>query len=397
MLRILYITTTDPRSRSYGGEQRTNLLWQALKKYGIVYTLVINDDLEEVFVDKEHPICFYASNKYERGWMNFCYRYIQKLTWIPFLPFTYKLNKEISAFFPGVSFDVLVARYITNYAKYHLWKIAPSVVDVDDHPLQKFDTSKYAILPIGIRSIGKKISRIQTYFAFKKMKGGWISNQEQLSICPPSFYYLPNLSIQPSAAYNSHESDRLYLLTIGLMEYFPNYHGVDYFLTTIWPDFHRKYPQIKYLIGGKKAPRDYAKRWNAIDGVEYVGFIEDLEKAYQHCIASVIPIDMGAGTCIRVLETMAYSRICLSTKFGVRGISEVDEKLPSGILLFQTASDFIGQFEKLLNEDWRQSAESEMSQYFLRHYSKTQFMEGVDQCIKQLSEDNNTTPSSKKC
>lgn len=384
MLRILYVTETDPRFRSYGGEQRTNLLWQALKKYGIVYTLVIRNDLEEVAVEGEHPICFYAPNRHESGWMDLCFRYIKKLTWIPFLPFTYKLNKEISAFFPGVSFDVLVARYIANFAKYHLWKIAPSVIDVDDHPVQFFDTFKYALLPIGIRSIGKRISRIQTYYVFKKMKGGWISNQEQLRICPPSFYDLPNMTNLPSAAYNPHEEDRQYLLTIGSMGYIPNYRGIDHFLTTIWPHFHRRYPQVNYLIGGKDAPMDYAERWNAVDGVEYVGYIENLEMAYQHCLASVIPIDMGAGTCIRTLETMAYSRVCLTTRFGVRGMSADYDTLPSGMLLFQTADDFMGQFEKLLNQEWRLRAESEMSQFFGGHYSETQFIESVDQCIKML-------------
>lgn len=381
-MNILYVTRTDPRKTSFGNEQRTNALWNTLKKHGTVYTLrIIGKNVEtEQYIDGEHPICNYAP--YHHVLLDSLSWRIIRITNIPYLPFYYSLHKRISDLFRGKVFDLVVVRYINSFAKYHLWHIAPALVDIDDHPAQLFDTLVYPRLPLYVRSVAKLLNRIQIRYVMSKMKGGWISNKEQLRICPSRIKYLPNMPLLPSSYYCSSEQKRWYLLTVGLMSYEPNCQGVNSFLLTIWPVFHRRYPDVEYMIGGRNAPKEMAEEWNKTPGVKYVGFIEDLEEAYSHCIATVVPVESGGGTCIKTLESLAYSRACLSTEFGARGML-IEGESPCGLLVYKTADEFIAHFESLRHNDFRTSIEKGASQFIRDCDFEQQYEKAVDAQIYQ--------------
>jgi len=389
-MNILYVTDYDPTSRSFGNEQRTNALWNSLKRHGTVYTLRIlrNAEDPEKYIDGNHPICYYAPHLHiDIPYLNGLFRLLRGVTKVPYFPFPYPLCRKIPGLFGGIAFDVVVVRYVENFAKFHLWRIAPALVDIDDHPTQLFDTVTYHRLPYFIRSVAKLLNRILTRYVISKMRGGWISNREQLKICPSKIRFLPNMPKLPSAHYCTMEQNRMYLFTVGLMSYKPNYQGVNNFLLTIWPVFHKYHPDVEYLIGGKDAPQKLVQQWNQIPGVRYVGFVEDLGKVYQHCIATVVPVESGGGTCIKVLESLAYSRVCLSTVFGARGIQaygtgEVD---PHGLFVYTTAKEFIGHFEALRNPDFRMSEESETRHFIQNCCLEDQFEKAVDEQFLRLS------------
>mgnify|MGYP002626733557 CR=1 FL=1 len=174
----------------------------------------------------------------------------------------------------------------------------------------------------------------------------------------------------PSDEYQPSSKLRPYLLTIGLMSYAPNYEGVDTFLTEVWPEVHKVFPQLIYKIGGKRAPQECIDRWNATEGVEYVGFIDDLEDAYRHCLATVAPIYKGGGTCIKVLESLAYSRACLSTPFGARGL-ETDGQ--TGVYVFHSPKELIDSIRLLQDEDNREQIEQTAPEIIRSKYSLEQF------------------------
>lgn len=386
MINILYITNKDPRKCSHGNEQRTNALWNELKKYGVVYTLQILNNIKEGYVETIHPICFYAPNQhYKKPLYDFFYQLVERLTSVPYLPFTYPLYKEINNLFPHIKFDLVVIRYVFDFAKFHLWKAGPTIVDIDDHPAQLFDTMKQKRLPTLLRPLGKFLNRIQLFLIFKKISGGWISNQEQLKMCPSLIKYLPNIPQKPSEKYNPQEQDRKYLFSIGLMSYPPNYLGVDNFLNTIWPVFHRRFPHVNFIIGGKEAPSEYAYKWNCIDGVKYVGFIKDIESAYQHCIASVVTVETGGGTCIKTLESLAFSRVCLSTEFGARGVFKDEDPQTNGILLYRTANDFINYYDMLQNEQKRRNMEQCAFLYIESNFSNKKYQDSVRNVVSSYT------------
>ena len=373
-MNILYIVNVDPRLKDHGNAQRTFALWNSLMNCGNVYTLCISQSEEEKLVNEPAPICFYNPLNHSNNWLvNFLYKVPSRLSGISFLPFYKNIYPFISGKFPGVKFDIIVTRYIYNLAQYHLWNIAPVFVDIDDHPVQLFDTLVSRRLPKFIRPLGKWLNNIQVKGIFSVIKGGWISNGEQMAICPQCINYLPNIPQRPSSHYNEKDNDRKYIFTIGNMEYSPNYLGVDEFLRQVWPAFHSKYPDTEYWICGKGLPEKYLCEWKNFDGVKYKGFVDDIEELYQHSLASIVPIGIGGGTCIKTLESMAFSRVCISTIFGVRGICTDTNEIPSGVLVYRTAEEFVNHFNNVVNPVKRQIIEKAGSEFIELHYSLDSF------------------------
>lgn len=387
-MNILYVTHKDPRVKDGGNELRTHLLWRALQKKGIVYTLVFSFSQEDkvLYEGIDNTICFYNPKVSGHIINDVLYRIITKISGLPILPFASRYaDKKIKDLFQGVQFDIVVGRYLHSLQFYHLWKYAPTYIDIDDHPIQVYETIFQNQLPLILRPIGRLVNKFQLKYVQKKISGGWISNAEQEAWCNNHISYLPNIPIIPNSNYNPRSERNGYLLTIGVMSYSPNYLGVDRFLKEIWPTFHAKFPEIKYLIGGKGAPKSYINKWNAIEGVNYLGYIENLNEIYEKCNSVVVPIYAGGGTCIKTLEAMAYSRLCFSTPFGARGLYNSAFNGESSLIVFRDANDFVDQFKKIQDLNIQYKLENNGREFIHEHYSNECFECAVVKVIDKFS------------
>lgn len=384
-MNILYIPTKDPRLTNGGNEQRTNLLWESLKRYGRVYTFLADTKLSSVdeLIDSEHPIY-----KFKPKEKRFSVWYLVNAILIRFSLFgiysrkvsTIKSPIEV---FEGVYFDIVVARYVYPLCNYKYWEIAPLLIDIDDHPLQVYETVRRKRLPFGLKTIGKYVTKWQTDYFIDKSAGGWIANKKQAELLGVNYEFLPNIPQQPSQAYMVDKKERSNLFTVGAMGYGPNKEGVTRFLEQVWPSFHEEFPDVKYYIVGKGATENEAKLWNSYEGVKYLGFVDDLEALYKKTLATVVPVYSGGGTCIKTLEAMAYSRTCLSTKFGARGLSEKVVKGEKGILLFEDAESFINDFKTILDVNRREEIEQQGKRVVDSIYSVESFNKAVDDIVSK--------------
>lgn len=377
-MNILYVCGHDPREKGFGGQQRTNLLWQALQQIGHVYTICyypsegyLTDSIVAVNILQPKGIKSYVNRAIRRIWDCF------DLQGKKILP----VSNEFSIHQPflNVKFDAVVCRYMEPAALFHLWRIAPLYIDVDDHPLQAFDTRDKLVLTKWQRPIASLLQKLEFKILESKTTGGWISNPEQVRMCHFSkpAIALKNIPQKPSCRYDVDSLDRDYIFSVGFMQYQPNYMGVDNFVMNIWPKVYEKHPKLRYFIVGKGAPEEYVAKWASVSGVKYLGFVEDLELIYEHCLATVVAVDQGSGTCIKTLESMAYSRMCLARPFGVRGIEREALDGEHGLFVYHTASDFLQSLERVMNIEFRRKQEKTAAQFIEKYYSKAAFYEQV--------------------
>lgn len=385
-MNILYICPKDPRLTNGGSEQRTNLLWESLKRYGKVYTFLLSykQNVESTMVDGEHPIYIQCPRaKYQLFWrlVNAILSQLSVLSIYRRNVISIQKPKEV---FSGVHFDIVVTRYINPLCLYKYWEIAPLYIDIDDHPYQVFQTTYKKRLPFGLKTIGKYLTKYQTDCLLSKSTGGWIANEEQLTLCRMNYEFLPNIPQMPSSEYNAGASERKNFFTVGAMGYEPNKEGITRFLKQIWPVFHQKFPDVEYYIVGKGATAAEAALWNSYECVKYLGYVENLEAMYEKTFATVVPVYSGGGTCIKTLEAMAYSRPCLSTEFGARGLSDDVIEQERGVMLFTNANSFIKAYEKLQVNSCRQKIELQGRDVILQHYSKENFDNAVDKILSKV-------------
>jgi len=107
----------------------------------------------------------------------------------------------------------------------------------------------------------------------------------------------------------------------GHLSYAPNVDGVIYFLEEIWPRVAEAHPEARLkLIGGRPSR---SLQLLAGPRVELTGFVPDLRPHLAAATAVVVPLRLGGGTRLKIVEAMAMGKAIVSTPLGAEGIKAV--------------------------------------------------------------------------
>jgi glycosyltransferase involved in cell wall biosynthesis len=107
----------------------------------------------------------------------------------------------------------------------------------------------------------------------------------------------------------------------GLLSYVPNVDGVIHFVHDIWPRIAEAHPEARCkIIGGQPPPSLLAL---AGPRVELTGFVSDLRPHLAAAAAVVVPLRLGGGTRLKIVEAMAMGKAIVSTTLGAEGIEAV--------------------------------------------------------------------------
>ncbi len=85
----------------------------------------------------------------------------------------------------------------------------------------------------------------------------------------------------------------------------------------------------------------------ASDKIHVTGTVEDVRPFYAKALAVVVPLRVGAGTRLKILEAMALGVPVISTTLGAEGIAVEDGK---NILLADTEQQMIDALERIAND-----------------------------------------------
>src|SRR6516164_3095287 len=107
----------------------------------------------------------------------------------------------------------------------------------------------------------------------------------------------------------------------GLLSYVPNLDGVTHFVQDIWPRIAEARPDARFKIIGSSAPRSLLLL--AGPRVELTGFVPDLRSHLAAAAAVVVPLRLGGGTRLKIVEAMAVGKAIVSTTLGSEGIEAV--------------------------------------------------------------------------
>lgn len=110
------------------------------------------------------------------------------------------------------------------------------------------------------------------------------------------------------------------MLFVGSLEYPPNIDAVTYFVQEILPRVQKRHPAARLTIVGVR-PREAALRLHNGADVVVVGSVPDLEPYYRNAALVVVPMRLGGGTRIKVLEALAHGKPLVTTSIGAEGLS----------------------------------------------------------------------------
>jgi glycosyltransferase involved in cell wall biosynthesis len=139
------------------------------------------------------------------------------------------------------------------------------------------------------------------------------------------------------------------LLFLGKYNYGPNVLAAERLVRRIWPIVQRARPNARLLLAGGSIEQ-LPSASNPPVGVDYLGFIPDLDALYARTRVVCCPLDIAGGTRLKLIEAAAYARPMVSTRIGAEGLAFREE---TEILIRDDDAGFAAACIELLTDDIR--------------------------------------------
>lgn len=110
----------------------------------------------------------------------------------------------------------------------------------------------------------------------------------------------------------------------GKMDFRPNIDGMAWFCETVWPLARTLRPTLRLeIVGRDPVPRVQALASTSA-GIAVTGAVPDVRPFIARAGIVVVPLRVGGGTRLKVLEAMAVGKAIVATRLGAEGLDLVD-------------------------------------------------------------------------
>ena len=122
------------------------------------------------------------------------------------------------------------------------------------------------------------------------------------------------------ASAQDRQRPRSRILFVGAMDYHANVAAAQDFAREVWPALRAAAPHLVFTVVGRNPP-PALRALAGSDGIEITGTVPDVRPYYRDAVAAVVPLRVGGGTRIKILEAMAAGVPVVSTVLGAEGLT----------------------------------------------------------------------------
>jgi glycosyltransferase involved in cell wall biosynthesis len=109
------------------------------------------------------------------------------------------------------------------------------------------------------------------------------------------------------------------IVFVGSMDYHANIDAAIDFARDVWPAIYERNPQLIFTIVGRD-PAVEVRQLASNRGIDVTGTVDDVRPYYHEAIASIVPLKVGGGSRLKILESMAAGVPVVSTTLGAEGL-----------------------------------------------------------------------------
>lgn len=144
-------------------------------------------------------------------------------------------------------------------------------------------------------------------------------------------------------------SEKYSLVYVGSLDWYPNYDGLKWFLKEIFPLVAKKFNETKLYLYGGNIPGNFYLPESIKANIIVKGFVSDIWNDVSNKSLAVVPLRIGSGIRVKILEMLASGINVITTRLGKEGIPAEDGK---ELLIADTNHEFAGKICRFLNGEY---------------------------------------------
>jgi GT2 family glycosyltransferase/glycosyltransferase involved in cell wall biosynthesis len=149
---------------------------------------------------------------------------------------------------------------------------------------------------------------------------------------------------------------------VGGFQHPPNVDAVEFYAEEIWPLFRDQCPGVPTYIIGSRMP-DSLRKLGESQGLNMIGFVEDLMPYYMESVLSIAPLRYGAGVKGKVNQALSYGLPVVGTTAALEGMGLEHRRQA---MLADSAEAFAAAMAEAYSDQALWSALSDNGQHSLR-------------------------------
>jgi glycosyltransferase involved in cell wall biosynthesis len=135
------------------------------------------------------------------------------------------------------------------------------------------------------------------------------------------------------------------LVHAGAMDWRPNIDAMTFFLEAIYPSMVAASPDLRLLIVGRNPSNAFIRMAEQHRGVKVTGSVEDARPLIRRGAVFVVPLRIGGGSRLKILNALAMGKAIVSTSVGAEGLDVRDGE---HLLIADTPELFVARTLELL-------------------------------------------------
>lgn len=178
------------------------------------------------------------------------------------------------------------------------------------------------------------------------------------------------------------KGDLLNILFLGTLTWEPNNQGLIWFLKNVIPLLERENIKFKFYIVGKNPSVEVCELAKNYDNIIITGYVESVDEYYERCDCMVVPLFIGSGQRVKLIESFSKGMPSVSTEIGAEGLQIENHR---NILIANTAEEFRDAIKEVDNYSIRKTLSIEGRKCYEINYSPEAVATKINRVIEQLN------------
>ncbi|MBN1270300.1 MAG: glycosyltransferase [Kiritimatiellae bacterium] len=346
MPRILFITKSPPFPTTIGGNQRSNLIYRALMRHGDVDLLLLQEpaDLPGSHIERLRQSfglmgCIPPAPRGSEA----LWRWVRPLGPALVDRAAHHLGRRRSDYCRDLRvaaarerlaaerrYEFIVVMELRMAHKAGLTRGVPHIVDLIDIDIDYYQSR----LVRKNRPAFERLLLRRHVAQLERLLPDLLASHEHFWVVNPAdversglagAHHLPNIPFEDGSrrAVPLQPVDSRRILFLGTFYHAPNVEGVRQFVSHVWPRIRAEVPDAELTIAGSGWDPLRPAMAARMGGVRIQGEVPSVEAVYAQSAFVVAPIYSGAGTCLKVIEALAFGRTLALTRYAQRGYEDV--------------------------------------------------------------------------